>query len=60
VLDAIADAFVVIDTEFRSTYLNEHAAELLGKPIKSLVGRPLWDTFAGRKIRSSAVCSATP
>ena len=46
-LDAIADAFVVIDTEFRSTYLNEHAAELLGKPIKSLVGRPLWDTIAG-------------
>lgn len=47
VLDAIADAFVVVDTEFRSTYLNEHAADLLGKPITWLVGRQLWDTVAG-------------
>jgi PAS domain S-box-containing protein len=47
VLGAIADAFLAIDPEYRLTYLNERAAELLGRPIESLVGQSIWDHFPG-------------
>ena len=47
VLGAIGDAVVAIDPEFRYTYVNECAAKLLAKPVESLVGRQVWDTFVG-------------
>ena len=47
VLGAIADACVAIDTEFRLTYLNERAAELLGKPIGTMVGTRMWAALPG-------------
>ena len=46
VLNAIADAFVAIDAEFRFTYLNDRAADLMGQPIDSLVARPIWAVFS--------------
>jgi PAS domain S-box-containing protein len=47
VLGAITDAFVAVDTDFRFTFANDHAAELLAKPIESLVGRTIWEVFPG-------------
>ena len=47
VLSAIGDAVVAVDPEFRYTYVNESAAKLLAKPVESLVGRQVWDTFVG-------------
>jgi signal transduction histidine kinase/PAS domain-containing protein len=47
VLGAIADACVAIDPEFRLTYLNDRAADLLGKPIDSIVGTRIWEALSG-------------
>jgi PAS domain S-box-containing protein len=47
VLGAITDAFIAVDADFRFTYANDRAADLLGKPIASLVGRTIWDVFPG-------------
>jgi len=47
VLEAIADGFVTLDREWRYGYVNRVAAELLGAPTESLVGRPLWEAHPG-------------
>ena len=47
VLSAITDAFIAVDTEFRFTYANGRAADLLHEPIDSLVGRTAWEVFPG-------------
>jgi len=44
-LESITDAFVAIDDEWRYVYVNERAAQILGRPAQWLVGRSLWEVF---------------
>jgi len=41
----IDDAFVSLDSNFRFTYVNEQASELLETPSSALVGEHLWDVL---------------
>ncbi len=57
----ISDAYYALDTEWRFTFLNENAEQLLEKPAPQLLGRPLWDvfpelqdTFIEKKMRDAA------
>ncbi|HEX3274685.1 MAG TPA: PAS domain S-box protein [Gemmatimonadales bacterium] len=45
ILARIGDAFVVVDRRWLITYLNRSAADLLGGPVESHVGRPFWERF---------------
>jgi len=44
-VEAIADAFIALDRDFRFTFANERAAALLRSPVDSLFGRLVWDVF---------------
>jgi|GEM_PF-239906 len=44
-LDRMTDAFCGIDEDWRLTYLNERAAELLGRDAGELLGERIWDRF---------------
>ncbi|WP_126631009.1 PAS domain-containing sensor histidine kinase [Dictyobacter alpinus] len=49
VLESISDAFFMIDTQWRYTYANSHAEELLGKKLPDLIGQHIEEvtpTFA--------------
>ena len=48
-LDSIADAFFTLDLDWRFTYVNDRAAELLRTPSGKLLGFNLWDTFPAAK-----------
>lgn len=48
-LDSIADAFFTLDLDWRFTYVNERAAELLRTPSGKLLGSNVWDTFPAAK-----------
>lgn len=43
--ESIADGFILIDREWRITYLNKTGAEMLGMKRDDLVGGVLWDIF---------------
>ena len=43
VLDHITDSVVVLDQDWRYTYLNQSAETLLGKPKSDLIGQVFWD-----------------
>ncbi|MFB6233770.1 MAG: PAS domain S-box protein [Halopenitus sp.] len=45
VLDRISDGFYALDEQFRFTYLNDRAEELLQAPQEELLGEKLWDVF---------------
>jgi len=45
ILDAVKDGFVAFDHEFRYTYVNDRAAELLQRPPQALLGRTVWEVF---------------
>lgn len=45
IVDRISDAFVELDGDFRFTYLNPGAEELLERPSDQLLGRVIWDEF---------------
>lgn len=47
-LESITDAFFTLDLDWRFTYVNERAAELLGTPSAKLLGLNLWDTFPAK------------
>ncbi|SFB72441.1 PAS domain S-box-containing protein [Halobiforma haloterrestris] len=47
ILERIGDAFVSIDDEWRYTYLNDRAVELLDRPREELLGEPLLSTLSG-------------
>jgi PAS domain S-box-containing protein len=45
VLESVRDGFIALDARFRYTFVNEHAAELLGRPAEELLGRSVWEVF---------------
>jgi PAS domain S-box-containing protein len=47
VLRSINDAFVTMDLSWRCMYVNEKAAELVGRSRDDLIGANLWDLFPG-------------
>jgi PAS domain S-box-containing protein len=52
---SISDGFVFFDREWRYTYVNRQASELIGLAREELLGRPVWDLFtdeASQKLRA--------
>ena len=45
ILERVSDAFVALDTSWRYTYVNAHAAALFGRNPEDLIGRHLWTEF---------------
>ena len=45
ILDNIHDAVVMLDTEWRVTYVNRAAAQFAGRPAEDLLGKSTWDIF---------------
>ena len=45
IFEAIGDAFVVLDTNWRYTYVNEKAAQLFGRKREELIGKHIWTEF---------------
>ena len=45
-IESITDAFFTLDHEFRFTYLNQKAADILGDSVESLIGQIIWDKFS--------------
>ncbi|MFC7115665.1 PAS domain-containing protein [Natronoarchaeum sp. GCM10025703] len=45
--ERINDGFVALDTEWRLTYMNSHATELLGREREQLLGKELSEVFPG-------------
>jgi PAS domain S-box-containing protein len=44
-LDRISDAFFAVDDQWRFTYLNDRAEEMLNRPRNELLGQVIWDEF---------------
>ena len=44
-LEAMSDAFAAFDVEWRYTYVNSRAEELLGFTSEQLIGRVVWEVF---------------
>ena len=44
-LERITDGFLALDRDWRFTYANRRAEELLGQPPHSLLGRQLWEAL---------------
>ncbi len=42
ILESISDAFVAIDANWCYTYVNQKAAEIVGKKAKDLIGKNIW------------------
>ncbi|HEX8848252.1 MAG TPA: PAS domain-containing protein [Gemmatimonadaceae bacterium] len=45
ILESITDAFFAVDRDFRFTYLNREAEQLLRRSRAELLGRCVWDEF---------------
>lgn len=45
ILNSITDAVLTLDHEWRYTYVNQRAADLLRRPRGALLGRRVWDEF---------------
>ncbi|WP_199330496.1 PAS domain S-box protein [Microcoleus sp. FACHB-68] len=45
ILESITDAFFAVDHQFRFTYVNQEAEQLLHQRGESLIGERLWDKF---------------
>gem|GEM_PF-2735609 len=56
ILESISDSFIGLDKDFRFTYVNAHAANVLQRPAAELLGRDLWKEFP--KARGTPVESA--
>ena len=44
-LEAMTDAYLAVDEDWRFTYLNTRAEQLLGRRREDLLGRIVWDEF---------------
>ncbi len=51
VFDRIVDGFVALDKDWRFTYVNKKAGELIGRPPEDLIGKHLWTEFVEGKDR---------
>lgn len=47
ILENSANGFVVLDSHFRYTHLNESAEKIINKPCAELLGRPAWESWPG-------------
>ena len=57
VLAGIRDGFIVLDAQWRYSYLNDRACELLQRNRNELQGRVLWDVFPqARSLPFHAAC----
>jgi diguanylate cyclase (GGDEF)-like protein/PAS domain S-box-containing protein len=45
ILESISDTFFSLDSEWRFTYLNASAEQLLGQPREALLGCVVWEAF---------------
>lgn len=45
ILERVSDGFVALDNAWRYTYLNEKAAQLLGRRREDLLGKHIWTEF---------------
>lgn len=45
ILERISDALIVLDKDWRCTYINKQAGEILGRPPETLVGKHFWSEF---------------
>ena len=45
IFDRITDGFIALDNEFRYTYLNKKAADLVQRDAATLVGKSVWEEF---------------
>ncbi|HEU4454813.1 MAG TPA: PAS domain S-box protein, partial [Longimicrobium sp.] len=45
VLESITDAFFAVDHEWRFTYVNARAEQVVGRPRGELLGKSLWEEF---------------
>ncbi|MBE0466209.1 MAG: PAS domain S-box protein [Candidatus Desulforudis sp.] len=53
ILESITDAFFALDEQWRCTYVNDAAAQILLKPRRELVGKHIWDlhpSFVGTEL----------
>ncbi|MEJ8841707.1 PAS domain S-box protein [Lacibacter sp. H375] len=44
-IERISDAFIAVDNEFRYTFLNKQAEELIHKKADELIGKTVWEVF---------------
>lgn len=49
ILDSITDAFALIDQQWRLTYVNPAAAQLMDKPLDEILGQVCWSLFPETK-----------
>ncbi|MFY8109846.1 MAG: PAS domain S-box protein [Bacteroidia bacterium] len=49
ILETISDGFVSIDKDWKYTYMNIKAGEILRKHPKSIVGKVFWDEFQSKE-----------
>lgn len=47
ILESITDAFFAIDDQWRFTYVNRQAEQMLGRDPGDLIGRVIWDIYPG-------------
>ena len=45
ILESVTDGFVALDRDWRYTYVNERAGELLGRSPEELIGKNIWEEF---------------
>jgi PAS domain S-box-containing protein len=45
IFDRITDGFIALDNEFRYTYLNKKAADMVQRDATTLIGKSVWEEF---------------
>jgi PAS domain S-box-containing protein len=53
ILESIGEGFLALDREFRYTYINQAAEEMLGRSRSELIGRAPWEVFPAETARES-------
>lgn len=49
ILESITDGFALVDSEWRYTYLNPRAQEMIGQTLEEVSGRTVWEIFPDAK-----------
>ncbi|MFX6027946.1 PAS domain-containing protein, partial [Acinetobacter baumannii] len=45
IFERITDAFIALDKDFRYTYINKKAQQLIRKSAEEVLGKCVWDIF---------------